>query len=81
MDGLEYLHSKGIVHKDIKPGNLLLTTDDVSLNDIINIFLYFELLHRLSKYLILESLKNWTNSVNLINVQIVKEVLLFNHLK
>uniref|UniRef100_A0A8C5M7Q2 non-specific serine/threonine protein kinase n=1 Tax=Leptobrachium leishanense TaxID=445787 RepID=A0A8C5M7Q2_9ANUR len=25
-DGLEYLHSQGIVHKAIKPGNLLLTT-------------------------------------------------------
>uniref|UniRef100_T1HN05 Serine/threonine-protein kinase STK11 n=3 Tax=Rhodnius TaxID=13248 RepID=T1HN05_RHOPR len=28
MDGLDYLHSHGIVHKDIKPGNLLLTLDD-----------------------------------------------------
>lgn len=27
IDGLEYLHSMRIVHKDIKPGNLLLTLE------------------------------------------------------
>ncbi|XP_014668970.1 PREDICTED: serine/threonine-protein kinase STK11-like isoform X2 [Priapulus caudatus] len=29
IDGLEYLHSQNIVHKDIKPGNLLLSTAEI----------------------------------------------------
>jgi serine/threonine-protein kinase 11 len=28
IDGLEYLHGQGVIHNDIKPGNLLITLDD-----------------------------------------------------
>lgn len=28
VDGLEYLHGQGVIHNDIKPGNLLLALDE-----------------------------------------------------
>lgn len=28
IDGLEYLHGQGVIHNDIKPGNLLITLED-----------------------------------------------------
>ncbi|CAG9829291.1 unnamed protein product [Diabrotica balteata] len=35
IDGLEYLHSMRVVHKDIKPGNLLLTLEgDLKISDL-----------------------------------------------
>lgn len=35
IDGLEYLHSQRVIHKDIKPGNLLLTLEmDLKISDL-----------------------------------------------
>lgn len=35
VDGLEYLHSMRVIHKDIKPGNLLLTLEgDLKISDL-----------------------------------------------
>jgi len=52
LDGLEYLYSKGIVHKDIKPGNLLLTLDGtLKISD----FGVAEVLHYLSTFYFIQT--------------------------
>ena len=46
IDGLEYLHSQHVIHKDIKPSNLLLANDgvlkitDLGVAEVINVYCF-----------------------------------------
>lgn len=63
VEGLEYLHSMRIIHKDIKPGNLLLTLGgELKISDLGVAEVIFDIFFLLLQYdfeLFLLGLKNW----------------------